>query len=52
MRWRRFILVSALAMLGMTSANAQLGELRHNLSVGVNAGVNLSSVEFSPTVRQ
>ena len=52
MRWRRFILVSALAMLGMTGANAQLGELRHNLSVGVNAGVNLSSVEFSPTVRQ
>lgn len=30
----------------------QIGEQRHNLSVGINGGINLNSVTFSPTVRQ
>lgn len=31
---------------------AQVGDLRHNLSLGINGGINLNSVSFSPTVRQ
>ena len=47
------ILGSAL-ILGAFSlpAQAQVGEQRHNFSLGVNGGVNISSVTFSPTVRQ
>ncbi|MCD8184711.1 MAG: PorT family protein [Bacteroides sp.] len=33
-------------------ASAQVGEQRHNFSVGVNGGINLNSVSFSPRVRQ
>ena len=33
-------------------ANAQIGEQRHNFSLGVNGGINLNSVTFSPKVRQ
>lgn len=32
--------------------NAQVGEQRHNLAVGINGGVNISSVTFSPTIQQ
>lgn len=32
--------------------SAQVGEQRHNLAVGVNGGINLNSVSFSPRVRQ
>ncbi len=47
------ILGSAL-LLGAFSlpAQAQVGELRQNFSLGVNGGMNISSVTFSPTVRQ
>ena len=31
---------------------AQVGELRNNLAVGFNGGYNLSSVDFSPTIKQ
>ena len=33
-------------------ANAQVGEQRHNFALGLNGGINLNSVSFSPTVRQ
>lgn len=33
-------------------ATAQIGEQRHNFSIGLNGGYNLNSVSFSPTVRQ
>lgn len=33
-------------------ANAQVGEQRHNFALGLNGGINLKSVSFSPTVRQ
>ena len=47
------ILGSAL-LLGAFSlpAQAQVGELRQNFSLGVNGGMNISSVTFSPTVHQ
>ncbi len=35
-----------------TLAKAQVGELRNNWYVGVNAGVNLNSVGFTPTISQ
>ncbi|EJW94131.1 hypothetical protein EVA_17761, partial [gut metagenome] len=31
---------------------AQVGEQRHNFAIGVNGGININSVSFSPTVRQ
>lgn len=33
-------------------AQAQMGEQRHNFAIGVNGGVNLSSVQFMPNVKQ
>lgn len=39
-------------MLLSTTALAQVGELRSNLAVGFNGGYNLSSVDFSPTIKQ
>lgn len=33
-------------------AMAQLGEERHNLSIGVNGGLNMSKVSFEPTIKQ
>lgn len=35
-----------------TSAYAQVGEQRYNFSVGVNGGININSVSFSPSVQQ
>lgn len=32
--------------------HAQVGDLRHNLALGFNGGINLNSVSFSPTVKQ
>lgn len=32
--------------------NAQIGEQRNNFSLGANAGVSLSSVMFTPTIKQ
>ena len=47
------VLVTALLILGFTlSASAQIGDVRRNFSVGVNGGVNLNSVSFTPKVKQ
>lgn len=32
--------------------HAQLQDERHNLSVGINGGVNLNSVSFTPSIKQ
>lgn len=42
------LLIGAIAL----PAQAQVGEQRHNFSIGVNGGINMNSVSFSPTVRQ
>jgi hypothetical protein len=42
----------ALACLVALPAAAQLGEERHNLAIGVNGGVNMASVSFSPQIKQ
>ncbi|WP_287667829.1 porin family protein [Bacteroides sp.] len=46
-------LIAGLLLTGFTlSATAQIGEARSNFSVGVNGGVNLNSVSFTPTIKQ
>ncbi len=36
----------------LPSLYAQVGELRQNFALGVNGGINLNSVSFSPSVKQ
>ena len=48
----RYILLAALLLLTGGIVRAQMGEQRHNFAVGVNGGVNLSSVSFQPSVNQ
>lgn len=44
--------VFLLVCLFSLPAMAQLGEERHNLAIGVNAGMNMSSVSFQPSIKQ
>ncbi len=47
------ILLLVAAMCSMTeTVQAQLKDQRHNFSIGVNGGVNLSSVSFDPNIKQ
>ena len=46
-------LIATLLLTGFAlPATAQIGEARSNLSVGVNGGVNLNSVSFTPSIKQ
>ncbi|WP_279100921.1 porin family protein [Bacteroides acidifaciens] len=46
-------LIATLLLTGITlPAIAQIGEVRSNLSVGINGGVNLNSASFTPTIKQ
>lgn len=46
-------LIAALLLTGTSlPVAAQLGEPRHALSVGFNAGANLNSATFNPTIKQ
>lgn len=38
--------------VALPSLHAQVGELRQNFALGVNGGINLNSVSFSPSVKQ
>ena len=46
------ILLTALACVFALPMMAQLGEVRNNLAVGVNAGMNMNTVTFSPQIKQ
>lgn len=48
---KRLFTILAIALI-TSSLAAQVGELRNNLAVGFNGGYNLSSVDFSPTIKQ
>lgn len=48
---KRFLLY-IIGILITANGFAQVGELRDNLAVGFNGGYNLSSVDFSPTIKQ
>ena len=45
------ILLTTLACLLALPMMAQLGEERHNLAVGVNLGMNMTKVDFSPRIK-
>jgi hypothetical protein len=45
------IFLTALACLFTLPMMAQLGEERHNLAVGVNMGMNMTKVDFSPRIK-
>ena len=45
-------IVSALACFLTLPIMAQLGEERSNLAVGVNLGMNMTKVDFSPRIKQ
>lgn len=48
-----YVLLLAVVVWGSTgTASAQLKDERHNFSIGVNGGVNLSSVSFEPSIKQ
>lgn len=49
---KRYLLLAGMALWGTTLLHAQVGEQRHNLAVGVNGGLGMSSVSFSPSVKQ
>ena len=51
MRLKKWIVSVMACMLAMPMM-AQLGEERHNLSVGVNAGMNMNTVVFEPSIKQ
>lgn len=52
MNLKHILLGAALLAASTLSLQAQVGEQRNNFAIGVNGGVNISSVSFSPTVRQ
>ncbi len=47
----RYLIILVWVGLFALPANAQLGEERHNLAVGINAGLNMSSVSFQPKLK-
>lgn len=46
------LIIIGLCLLGTSSAKAQLQDQRNNLSIGVNGGVNISSVSFNPSIKE
>lgn len=52
MKYSKHLLSSLLLLLSSIMVSAQVGEQRHNLAVGVNGGINLSSASFNPTIKQ
>ena len=52
---KRHILLLFLTAIGcawILPAKAQLQDERHNFSIGINGGVNVSSVSFQPSIKQ
>ncbi len=52
MKLKHIIAAVLLSTLYNTHANAQIGELRQNLAIGFNGGMNFNTVSFTPTVTQ
>lgn len=49
--YKRTLLVWGMALLFTLPAMGQLGELRNELAVGFNVGMNMSKVDFSPRIK-
>ena len=52
MKRNRWIVWLAMSFFAVMPMMAQLGEVRNNLSVGINGGLNMSKVDFSPSIKQ
>jgi hypothetical protein len=52
MNKNRLIVWLAMSFFAIMPMMAQLGEVRNNLAVGINGGLNMSQVEFSPSIKQ
>ena len=52
MDMKRTLLLLLFGWIGLTTAFAQMGEMRNNLAIGFNAGINMTSVSFQPSVKQ
>ena len=52
MKGYKSIAIGILACLLASPAMAQVGELRNNWAIGVNGGLNMSSVSFEPSIKQ
>lgn len=52
MKLKTIIGASLLVSTCILPIHAQIGEQRHNFALGVNGGINLNSVSFTPTVKQ
>lgn len=48
----RLIVWLAMSFFAIMPTMAQLGEVRNNLAIGINGGLNMSQVEFSPSIKQ
>ena len=46
------LLLAVAVWVSTGTASAQLKDERHNFSIGINGGVNLSSVSFEPNIKQ
>lgn len=52
MKIKNIIGAALLLTVWALPGHAQIGEQRQNFAIGINGGINLNSVSFSPTVRQ
>ena len=52
MNKNRLIVWLAMSFFAIMPMMAQLGEVRNNLAIGINGGLNMSQVEFSPSIKQ
>lgn len=50
-KYYKITIIAALIAFSIPAA-AQVGELRNNFAIGVNAGVNFNKMSFTPTIQQ
>lgn len=51
-RIKQIILSLSLGGVSILPMQAQVGEARNDLAIGINGGINMSSVSFTPTIKQ
>ena len=49
---QKFVLVIIFGVVGVVSSWGQVGDRRDDFSVGVNGGVTMNTMNFSPTIKQ
>ena len=51
MKKKKIVGIILLLAIWVLPSRAQVGEQRHNLAIGFNGGINLNSINFSPTIQ-